>query len=116
MPRADTLGQFNEMEADCAANLPVHARGNVYRVKQSIVANFFARFQIALRPQLKAACCVSVIAISSRHGLSFSLSLSLIALSLISRTKTKMRKRKLKIATHQFTLCAEGGERVVSLV
>lgn len=109
MPRADTLGQFNEMEADCAANLPVHARGNVYRVKQSIVANFFARFQIA-------ACCVSVIAISSRHGLSFSLSLSLIALSLISRTKTKMRKRKLKIATHQFTLCAEGGERVASLV
>lgn len=67
MPRADTLGQFNEMEADCAANLPVHARGNVYRVKQSIVANFFARFQIA-------ACCVSVIAISSCYGLSLSLS------------------------------------------
>lgn len=56
MRRADTLGELNEMKADCAANLPVHAPGNVYRVKQSIVANFLCDFRLlcAHSPKLPA--------------------------------------------------------------
>lgn len=101
MPRADTLGQFNEMEADCAANLPVHARGNVYRVKQSIVANFFARFQIA-------ACCVSVIAISSCYGLSLSLSFAYSSEPNFANKNRKWERENWKLLRINL-LCVQGG-------